>query len=336
MPGFPNSSIIYSTTFSRASPKATEKLPKHTIYHSPSSTTAYEHCSCVSPAKDYWNNGCPNETWYTDDPYITQQRYECPGDYFPSTQPYEPPELEKSNYHELDATTAPPPSSTLNSPASISTDIQTSRPSYSHFHLNSSTTYNPTILALREEIDTELEALRHRIQQARLEYLDAACVRELQWLSLSSPPPPPSLTPPLQPLSLHPLELHNQSKVQTQTEHHPYTSTPYPNPNSSKSPQHTHHPSPSPPPTNLPHHLAPYAPSWPSAPSPPPPEDHPGVRRCWVGRPLGKVLRTGDRYYARGLCDKHGSSVIFGEAVERAGRSGMGRGLGSGEVWRCE
>ncbi|XP_014553420.1 hypothetical protein COCVIDRAFT_40548 [Bipolaris victoriae FI3] len=48
-------------------------------------------------------------------------------------------------------------------------------------------------------------------------------------------------------------------------------------------------------------------------------------KRCWVGRPRGAILRPRDRYYARGLCDKHGSEGfwrICGFIMERKG-------------WRC-
>ncbi|EUC46668.1 hypothetical protein COCMIDRAFT_35774 [Bipolaris oryzae ATCC 44560] len=57
-------------------------------------------------------------------------------------------------------------------------------------------------------------------------------------------------------------------------------------------------------------------------------------KRCWVGRPRGAVLRPRDRYYARGLCDKHGNEVLFLENMRiHCGKKGE-----QGErwyAWRC-
>ncbi|EMD66249.1 hypothetical protein COCSADRAFT_353387 [Bipolaris sorokiniana ND90Pr] len=60
----------------------------------------------------------------------------------------------------------------------------------------------------------------------------------------------------------------------------------------------------------------------------------PKQRRCWVGRPRGAILRPRDRYYARGLCDKHGSEVLFLENM----RIHHGSKREEGErwhAWRC-
>ncbi|EMD94977.1 hypothetical protein COCC4DRAFT_64117 [Bipolaris maydis ATCC 48331] len=57
-------------------------------------------------------------------------------------------------------------------------------------------------------------------------------------------------------------------------------------------------------------------------------------KRCWVGRPRGAILRPRDRYYSRGLCDKHGSEVLFLENM-RIHHGAKGEEGERWHAWRC-
>ncbi|KAH6643932.1 hypothetical protein C7974DRAFT_407641 [Boeremia exigua] len=64
------------------------------------------------------------------------------------------------------------------------------------------------------------------------------------------------------------------------------------------------------------------------------PGDEPGMKRCVVGRPVGKVLRVGERFYGIGRCDKHHDKDVFKDNMQ-IHRSNEGDYKLNEHAWKC-